>query len=188
LVELTAGLLVAAMVIALVSTGAARMMDQANTVRCVGNLRSIGIGTLAWTADRNGMLWSREELGYSRYRMVDDPKGPPELLKDYLPDKRVWLCPAGRSSLKIFGNNYTWLPSPRYDTIPIHALSQTASKTVIYYDAFIYSLPSMFNASDDVRGTGTIGPQALRSQFHRRPHDGLSKSNWLYLDGHIETR
>lgn len=54
--------------------------DKVNTITCTSNLRTIMVGTLAWANDRNGMMWSREELGYSRYRMTNDPLGVPEMI------------------------------------------------------------------------------------------------------------
>jgi len=159
------------------------LKDGGDTVKCLANLRTITAGTLTWANDRNGMIWSREELGYSRYRMTNDPLGVPELIKDYVPNQNVWLCPAGRPSVRKFGNNYAWLPSASYDTQPIISI-RDASETTLYYDGYIYSLPTLFGAHE----SPNMGPSALKAKFQVKPHGKNEKVNWAYMDGHIETR
>jgi prepilin-type N-terminal cleavage/methylation domain-containing protein/prepilin-type processing-associated H-X9-DG protein len=159
------------------------LKDDANTISCLSNLRTITAGTLSWVSDRNGMIWSRKELGYSRYRMTNDPLGVPELIKEYVPNQKVWLCPAGRPSVRKFGNHYTWLPTEDYDETSILAI-RDPSKTALYYDAFIYALPTMFGASESTN----MGPSSLPAKSQVRPHANNKKANWAYMDGHIETR
>lgn len=167
-------------------TGLNSMLDRAKTVKCAANLRTIGAGTIAWAVDRSGYLWSREEFGYSKYRMVDDPLSPSELMKDYLPDKRVWQCPAGRSSQKKFGNNYTWSLATQYEKATIYTVSNPHI-TLVFWDAYQFSLPSMFGAGE-VSATGATGPATLSSRYQVKPHHNKTKVNWLYLDGHVELK
>ncbi len=167
-------------------TGLNSMLDRAKTVKCATNLRLIGAGALAFASDRDGYLWSREEIGYSRYRMVDDPLSPAQLMKDYLPDKRVWLCPNGRSSQKKFGNNYMWAAS-EFALKPIFNYAPNPSIFPLFWDAYQYSLPSMFGAGE-VSATGSMGPASLASKYQVKPHHNKTKANWLYLDGHVELK
>lgn len=109
-----------------------------------------------------------------------DPLGAPELLKEYVPNKKVWMCPAGRSTLKIFENNYAWTSAGQFDTKP-YALAGTLTKTVIYWDAYNYSLPSMHGAFEPPAG----GPPSLKVQFQYKPHKGKQHVNWAFADGHV---
>ncbi|MFV0415615.1 MAG: hypothetical protein ACK5NG_04540 [Chthoniobacterales bacterium] len=165
-----------------------KLKDKSQSVQCIANLRTLATGAMAFAGERNGVLWTLKEIGYSRFRMYEDPLGVPQILKDYVSNPKAWLCPAGRNSLTKFGNNYCWLPSKKDDGVSLFARKSSLAKIVLFYDAFIYSLPSMHGASDDYRGNGSIGPRALRSKFHRRPHNELAKANWVYADGHVETR
>ncbi|CAN5524397.1 hypothetical protein BH09VER1_BH09VER1_50610 [soil metagenome] len=186
LIELLVSMVVVSVLTAIAATSYATVMDRANKVKCLGNMRSILGGVAAFTADRNGKLWTRTEVGYSKYRMVDDPLGLPALLQDYVPNKRVWLCPAGRKALAIFGNNYTWNATVSFEEDNAYA-SPTVRKTLVLWDTYAYSLPSMKGASEDYKGDGTssTGPTALSSKYYIRPHNGNTTVNWGFIDGHV---
>ena len=160
-------------------------VERAEDVKCVANLRTILTGALTFATDRNGKLWTRTEVGYSKYRQVDDPLGLPMLLKDYVPDKKTWLCPCGRKSLDKFGNNYTWSAVKAFEDQAI--LTLDPKTTLVVWDAYNYSLPSLFNASDDFKGDGTsvTGPSALPIKYQQKPHFGNTAVNWGFLDGHV---
>lgn len=187
LVELLAVIVIILVLATITFKSITGMYDRARVVQCASNLRSLVAGTLNWASERNGMLWSRSEIGYSKYRMADDPKGLPDMMKEYVP-KQAWLCPGGRKSLEKFGNNYTWTVASQFDTQPVSAVD-SVSKTLLYWDAFAYSLPSMKGASEDIKGDGTsTGPATLATKLQFKPHTGNTKVNYGYLDGHVETR
>lgn len=157
-----------------------KLIDRAKETQCVGNLRTILSGTLTWIADNNGKLWSADQVGNSVFRMVDDPLGMPYLLQDYVP-KKAWLCPAGRSNLTQFGNNYVWTSASFKDGNIL--TNGTPRLVVLYWDAYDYSLPSMYNAPEPT-GDGRF-PKALNSKLHQRPHRSRTVCNWACADGHI---
>lgn len=158
-------------------------LDRANNAKCTGNVRAIVLGALNFAMDRDGKLWSRSEVGYSKYRMADDPLGLPQLLKEYV-SKNAWLCPAGRKSLRKFGNNYTWNATVSFEKDNVNTLGSLA---LVVWDTYAYSLPSMFNASDDFKGDGSsaTGPQTLNSKYHLKPHFRNTAANWGRSDGSV---
>lgn len=181
--ELLVVVVIIGILTALILPVVSSMRDKADTVTCTSNLRSIVAGTLAWTIDRDGMLWSRREIGYSRYRMVDDPLGPPTLLQKYIP-KKLWLCPSGYPVVVKFGNNYTWTVASQFDTTPV-PLIENPAQTLLYWDAYAYSLPSLYNG---VESSSSSWPSALPAKYQIKPHSKKALANWAYLDGHAETK
>ena len=163
-----------------------RLQDRAYQARCLGNLRGIIGGAISFATDRNGMLWTRTEVGYSKYRMIDDPLGLPKLLEDYVSSPKAWLCPGGRKSLKKFGNNYTWSAVENFEQESIYVFKKRTTYPVVW-DTYNYSLPSMFGASDDFKGDGTSnpGPTALGSKFFTKPHIGMTSVMWACVDGNV---
>lgn len=186
LIELLVTMMVVGILGAIAATSYTTTMDRSRKTQCLGNMRTILGGVAAFTADRSGRLWTRTEVGYSKYRMVDDPLGLPVLLQEYVPNKKTWLCPAGRKSLTIFGNNYTWNATASFETSNAYS-SPTVKTTVVIWDTYAYSLPSMNGASDDFKGDGTsaTGPTALNSKFYTRPHNAATTVNWGFIDGHV---
>jgi prepilin-type processing-associated H-X9-DG protein len=163
------------------------MRDRANLARCIANLRTQAAGAISFANDRDGMLWSRKEIGFSKYRMLEDPLSPCHLLRAYVGPK-TWLCPAGSKTLNQFGNNYTWTVASQFDTTPVAGI-ENPSKTLLFWDAYSYSLPTMKGASEDYAGDGSsTGPATMKAKFQVKPHEGHSTVNFVYLDGHVETR
>jgi prepilin-type processing-associated H-X9-DG protein len=161
---------------------AKRHQDKARSAACSVNLRTIVAGTLSWATDRNGMLWSREEIGYSRYRQADDTLGLPKMLEEYVP-VRAWACPGMPKEMRKFRNGYTWSVASQFDTTPVPAVS-SAMKTLLYFDAYSFSLPSLIDRPELSTGTW---PTALPSKFQVKWHHGYTSANWAFLDGHIIT-
>jgi prepilin-type processing-associated H-X9-DG protein len=161
-----------------------RSLDKAREVQCISNLRTIGPAILSFAAERNGYLWTREEIGHSSFRAADDPLGLPQLLKDYLPDQRVWLCPAGRPGLREHANNYAWSRAANITGKPLVAVTRPSS-TVLVWDNHTMTLPSVYNVPE-VATTG--GPRVAPAHFRRFPHGSGKKLGWLYLDGHVQIR
>lgn len=181
LIELLICLLIGGILVAVLFSGFNTAMDHAKHAKCVANLRAIAAGTLSYASERNGRIWTRAEIGYSAFRMYEDPIGVPQLLKDYVPNSNVWICPAGRSTLKIFGNNYSWSTASAYDTKPI-IVAETLWRTLLFNDAYQYSLPSMYNAAEPTNG----GPPGVgKKDYWYFPHANRKKINWAFADGHV---
>lgn len=161
--------------------GFTKWQDQARNVQCIANLRSLATGALNWASERNGRLWTREQLGYSYYRQKGDPYGLPEILKDYVPNERVWWCPAGRPATKIFGNSYVMNAAKALEEESIYTMN--TKRTLLFWDNYIYTLPSVFNRVDSQ--APLMGPKSPGTRYQRKPHAGLASVNWVFLDGHV---
>jgi len=182
LIELIVTVSIVGILALLLSTWYAKIRDRSRTAACAANLRTIVAGTLSWVNERNGMLWSREEIGYSKYRQVSDEFGPPKLLEEYVPI-RAWLCPGMPKDMRKFGNGYTWTIAEQFETTPVPTVT-SAMKTLLYFDAYSYSLPSLINRSELSTGSW---PTALPSKYQVKWHRGYTSANWAFLDGHVVT-
>lgn len=95
------GILVA-ITIPAVDTGIAR----ARSAKCLGNLREIGIGLQGWLADNNMVM---PPLVAGRKSRDEDLPAIDTALGAYLPDARVFACPADRNGLAATtGTSYYW--------------------------------------------------------------------------------
>lgn len=101
------------------------------------------------------------------------------LLKEYLPNESVWWCKAGRPTLQKFHNNYAWAISEALDSKPF--LAHDPKRTVLFWDNYSYTQPSIFN----VRDGGTTGPPAASPAYRRYPHGGGKKACQAYMGGHV---
>ncbi len=181
LMELCIVIAIAAILVSIGVVAYGKAVDSARRAHCVGNLRTIAAGALYFAQDREGKLWTRDEVGFSAYRGVEDSLGLPQLLKEYVPDLKVWWCRAGRSTLQEYGNAYRWSVSESISNTSIFSQG-TVIKTVIIWDNYAFTRPSI----KDVRDGGTsTGPPAASARYHRMPHQGLSMCNWAFLDGHV---
>jgi prepilin-type N-terminal cleavage/methylation domain-containing protein len=160
------------------------VLDRANEAKNIGNLRTIGVGITAFAADRNGHIWTREDIGFSSYRAVDDPLGLPILLEDYIDTPKVWVNPAGRPSLKDrYGNTYAWTRAANVTTKPLSAIARRAG-TVLVWDNHTMTLPSVHNVPEPPTG----GPRAASAAFRHFPHRNGKALGWLYSDGSVRIR
>ena len=193
LFELLTAVAVAATLGAILATAYKSMVDGARTVKCMGNLRAIGGGIISYANDRNGYLWTREEIGFSKYRQSLDPLGLPQILKEYV-SLDAWVCPDVRPVLKDYRNGYTWSISSDFTGDFVEPGTQLQKSIFaadnlddqdIIWDAFNYTSPSLFNRWDDKKGDGSTGPTTSSSI---RPHRRKKMANFVSLDGHVETR
>ncbi len=162
-----------------------RALEETKRTKCASNLRNIGIAYHLMAAERDGKLYSKEEIGNSSYRSGDDPLGLPDLFfrLGYLVNKTVWLSPGGRPELNKYGNNYAWSRSNNVTEKNIFVHGNMAS-TAIVWNNHTMTLPSVYNVAEPSTG----GPRAAPASYRYYSWDKGTKINWLYLDGHVEKR
>jgi prepilin-type N-terminal cleavage/methylation domain-containing protein/prepilin-type processing-associated H-X9-DG protein len=184
LIELLVVIAIIAILAGLLLPSLVRAKDAARTTQCRSNMRQMAIGYHLYNEDYNNRLPTTEMLGKSNYRMLADPLGLPSRFQAYLPTNRVWSCPAGRKTLATNGVNYAW---SRAQNLIGDNGSQAAfnklSSTFAIWDNYCYPLPSIFGVPES-----TGGPSVSTRALFFFPHSARTKNNWLYLDGHIETR
>jgi prepilin-type processing-associated H-X9-DG protein len=136
-----------------------------------------------YNEDNANRLPTADMLGYSSYRMAADPLSLCAYFQNYVPtNNAVWLCPAGRSSLKDngYGVNYAWSRAQTVTGNNSSTAFNNMMNTVVLWDNFTFALPSTPGVPEPA---STGGPSAVASYLRYYPHDSKKKANYLYLDG-----
>lgn len=165
-----------------------RAKDKAKRIACMSNLRQLAYMYHMYNMDFDNHLPTAAMLGYSSYRSVNDPLSLCHYFEAYAPtNSRVWICPAGRpASADRYGVTYAWSRAQNVtSTATSDAAFDSMMTTVVVWDNFTYTLPSVFGVPESPTAGG---PSAVAAYLRYYPHDGKSKANYLYLDGRTYTR
>jgi prepilin-type N-terminal cleavage/methylation domain-containing protein len=182
LIELLVVVAIIAILAALLLPALARAKDSARRVVCISNLRQVGYVYHLYTQDYNNRLPSDDMLGKSNYRAVTDPFGLPIFFGGYLQTNRLWLCPVGRKSLDVYGDNYAWSRAQNViGTGGSDAAFATMSSTFVVWDNYCYASPSIYGGPET-----TGGPNVIPQSLWYYPHSKGKRVERLYLDGHVE--
>ncbi len=184
LIELLVVIAIIAILAAMLLPALARAKDSAKRIQCLSNMRQMALVYHLYNEDNNNRLPTTEMLGRSNYRVLTDPLSLPARFESYCPTNKVWLCPAGRKTMTTNGVNYAW---SRAQNLIGEGGSNGAfnklSSTFVVWDNYCYALPSVFGVPET-----TGGPGVVNKILFYYPHSAKLKINWLYLDGHTETR
>ncbi len=184
LIELLVVIAIIGILAAMLLPALARAKDSAKRVQCLSNLRQLALVYHLYNDDNNNRLPTTDMLGRSNYRVLTDPFSLPSCFESYCPTNRVWLCPAGRKTTTTNGVNYAW---SRAQNLIGASGSEGAfdklSSTFVVWDNYCYTLPSVYGVPET-----TGGPNVVNKILFYYPHSAKRKINWLYLDGHTETR
>ncbi len=185
LIELLVVIAIIAILAAMLLPALARARAKTHRVVCMSNLRQMAQVYHMYTFDWQNRLPTREMLGNSSYRALRDPLGLPFYFRNYCATNEMWLCPANRKDLIVHRNNYAW---SRAQNLVSENGSEAAftkmSATVVVWDNYTYLLPSVNGVSE----ASTGGPRAVPDIYRFAPHVNYTAVNYLYLDGHVETR
>ena len=185
LIELLVVIAIIAILAALLAPVLVRARDAAKRTQCLSNLRQLAFTYHLYNQEYSDRLPTRDMLGNSSYRVVTDPLGLPSYFRPYSTTNKVWLCPAGRKSLHSNGVNYAW--SRAQNLVGTAGSDQAFGKmhaTVVVWDNFTYALPSVYGVPEGSSG----GPISVTAVLRYPPHSKNKRVNYLYLDGHVETR
>jgi prepilin-type N-terminal cleavage/methylation domain-containing protein len=181
LIELLVVIAIIAILAAILLPALASAKDKARKVQCMSNLRQIAYSYHLYNDDFGNHLPTQDMLGYSNYRLNIDPLSLCTCFKNYIRiDSGVWMCPAGRVSLKTNGVNYAWSRAQNITTGSTVSVFDAMTTTVILWDNFTYTLPSEYGVAESVV---TGGPIAAPAYLQIKAHDRHTKDNYLYLDG-----
>ena len=181
LIELLVVIVIIAILAALLLPALAKARDRALKVQCMSNLRQLAYAFHLYNMDY-GKMMTGQILGYSSYRLSTDPLSLCRCFNSYVStNSKVWLCPSGRPTLKTNGVNYAW--SRAINLIGPGGSDKAFDKmltTVVMWDNFTMTLPSVFGVPED---PNTGGPPAAAAYLRYYAHDVRTKVNYLTLDG-----
>lgn len=206
LLELLLGVLLISILAVLLFTAGGKARESAGNVRCVSNLKSLGIGIYAYAADFNGSILPRS-LGL--YRLEDDKPPLTERMwtsrlvgLGYVTDPEVFYCPlfspktAGQARFKII-NDQGSLGTAGADTYgmrvwvsPGTPIWKSPTREEHKRLSSIRDPAEFFLLADSLwthpayrsQGYG-ISPGLEKEQFIHLRHSG--KANALFADGHV---
>lgn len=140
------------------------------------------VAALISDASDRGTFYSKEDIGFSSYRTVDDPLGLPRLMErsGYLKDKAAWWAPGSRRELKKFGNSFAWNRNDSVCGKSVVAMPEPSS-VALFWDNYCYTLPS----SIGVREPATGGPRLPAQNYWYYPYRNNRAANFAYADGHV---
>jgi prepilin-type N-terminal cleavage/methylation domain-containing protein/prepilin-type processing-associated H-X9-DG protein len=105
LLELLVVLAIAAVLAALVIPAVRSGISRAESVKCLGNLREIGVGLHGWLADNNMTM---PPLAAGRKSRSEALPVIDTTLAPYIANPRVFACPADRVLASETGTSYYW--------------------------------------------------------------------------------
>lgn len=105
LVELAAVLVVIGVLAALLVPGYRYATSRADSTKCLGNLRAIGLALNGWLTDNNMMM---PPLEAARPARSDEVRVIDNTLDKFTDDPRIFACPADRSQARLTGTSYYW--------------------------------------------------------------------------------
>ena len=194
---------------------------------CQSNLKQMYTGLFMYANDNRDLWPDGVTLGRHGYRMAPgkktlfDPGALPEVyglaailhgispkddLTKGMPKPRyidgnsgIWICPAYREDLRIYGNTYTFnvaeLKDPNYTgpstSAPLLVLNSLWRSKKIS-TAFVWDnntlRPGLTGFTGTFNSAYTITPTSARPNAHRLGTQRATASNFLFVDGHVETR
>jgi prepilin-type N-terminal cleavage/methylation domain-containing protein/prepilin-type processing-associated H-X9-DG protein len=182
LVELLVGVALVAVLATFAVMGFARILERARCVRCMGQMRQIGVALASRAQDSNGRFYSREDIGNSSYRAWGDPLSLCQVLEPFLNSKDVWMSPGAPKRLHRHENSYAWSRANVITEQPQMSIANP-SRTVLLWNNHTFTLPSVNGVPEGSTG----GPRNASRAYYHFPWQGGSALNWLYVDGHVET-
>jgi len=105
LIELAVVMAIVGVLIALIIPAYRFTTHRAESAKCLGNLRGIGIALNGWLGDNNMTM---PPLAAGRKTLSEEVPVIDNTLDKYTDDRRIFSCPSDRSLARITGTSYYW--------------------------------------------------------------------------------
>lgn len=172
LVEILAVLTIASLLAGLAFAGWQRAIEAARTSACLANLRAIGAASAEYSADNDGRL---PATAHQRASWIGT-------LQPYLGTKRPYRCPLDRNLRRVASYALN-------DALANPAFSRRVSIARPAETMFMAETSDRFDGGDHFHfldeETGELVAAGAAEQFPAHRHG--RGSNFLFVDGHIET-
>jgi len=212
LIELLAVIAIIAVLAALLFPAVQAGLGRARNMKCISNLRQIGVGTLLYVQSNDGMMPPIDEnagvIGASSYRWFSSWIAP--YLQDKGSNNVVWICPADRAAKDFAGrscsyginfdcltdsaNNYT---NPYGSKLPYpYSYVTRRAQVILLADSSGWGDGSERSVKwGPMKGRNSVNvefrhPQARASTVNAPTDAELAgaTANALFFDGHVESR
>lgn len=184
LVELLVTIVILAILATIGFSGYNAIKLKALCVKDIAQMRKIGNGVLARAAENNGYFYTREEIGNSSFRAYEDRFSLCQVIDPWLEDEQVWMSPRPNPKLVRYGNTYAWSRAPDVTQKSL-GMQKNLGKLLLIWNAHTFTIPSVRNVAETASNGG---PRNASKQYYYYPWKNGTAINWLYADGHVETR
>ena len=172
LMELLVALAIIAILAAILIPAMSGVREQSDATKCASNLRGIGVGLSLYAIENDGKLPPLNSNNNHSWLMAT---WFPALLKEQLPDYRIWNCPGRDEHFHLrtnWRNGYGWY----FGCYAYNSGLQGKQIATLESDGL--------NPIVMADGRGEFWDTAAGRSYLEAPHQELA--NCLYLDGHIE--
>lgn len=184
LIELLVAITIIAVLVTIAISGYKAIQMKALCLKDMAQMRKIGHAIMARAGENNGYFYSREEIGNSSYRAYRDRYSLCQVIDPWLQDPSVWMSPRPHPKLEKYGNSYAWSRSTDVTQKPL-GNQKNLGNVLLLWNAHTYTIPSVLNVPES---SSNGGPRNAPKQYYFYPWKNGKAINWLYADGHVETR